>query len=97
MSTGTSPGVPEFCALETKEKPKAHPIEVPPMPNQQTALDKIQAACKALDESRQALSAALIERANDEGKRNGDYAALQDLHRRVSQAATLLPRGSVVR
>lgn len=65
------------------------------MPDNQTALDKIRSACKALEESRQSLSAALIELANEEGKRGGDYAALQDLHRRVSQAATLLPRSAV--
>lgn len=67
------------------------------MSTNQTALDNIRAACKALEDSRQALSAALIELANEDGKRSGNYASLQDLHRRVSQAATLLPRASAVR
>lgn len=64
------------------------------MPNKKEAFDNIRAACKALEEARRSLSAALLDHANDEGKRGGEYADLQDLHRRVSQAAALLPHGS---
>jgi len=63
------------------------------MPNRKQAFDNIRTACQALDEARKALSAALLEHANEEGKRGGEYGELQDLHRRVSQAAALLPHG----
>lgn len=63
------------------------------MPNKKEAFDNIRSACQALEDARKALSAALLEHANDEGKRGGEYAELQDLHRRVSQAAALLPHG----
>lgn len=63
------------------------------MPHTKRAFDNIRTACHALDEARKALSAALLEHADEEGKRGGEYAELQDLHRRVSQAAALLPRG----
>ena len=45
------------------------------------------------DEQISPLSAALLDHADEEGRRGGEYAALQDLHRRVSQAAALLPHG----
>ncbi|MCB1355170.1 MAG: hypothetical protein KDK53_01255 [Maritimibacter sp.] len=63
------------------------------MPNRKEALDNIRAACKALEQARKSLSAALLDHADEEGRRGGEYAALQDLHRRVSQAAALLPHG----
>ena len=63
------------------------------MPNKKEALDNIRTACKALESARKALSAALLDHADEEGKRGGEYGELQDLHRRVSQAAALLPHG----
>ena len=63
------------------------------MPNRKQALDNIRTACHALEEARKALSAALLDHANEEGRRGGEYSELQDLHRRVSQAAALLPHG----
>lgn len=63
------------------------------MPNRKQAFDDIRIACRALEEARNALSAALLEHASEEGKRGGEYAELQDLHRRVSQAAALLRNG----
>lgn len=64
------------------------------MANKKQAFDNIRTACHALEEARNALSAALLDHANEEGKRGGEYSELQDLHRRVSQAAALLPHGS---
>ena len=61
------------------------------MPKRQLAFDNIRTAHQALEEARKALSAALLEHASEEGKRGGEYAELQDLHRRVSQAVALLP------
>ncbi len=61
------------------------------MPNKTQAFANIRTACQALEDARAALSAALLEHAKDEGKRGSDYAELQDMHRRVSQAAALLP------
>lgn len=63
------------------------------MPNKKEAFDNIRAACKALEQARKSLSAALLEHADEEGKRGSEYAELQDLHRRVSHAAALLPHG----
>ncbi len=48
------------------------------MPNKKQAFDNIRAACQALEEARRALSAALLDHANDEGKRGGEYAELHD-------------------
>lgn len=67
------------------------------MHNKKQAFDNIRIAHQALEDARKALSAALLEHANEEGKRGGEYGELQDLHRRVSQAAALLPHGGELR
>lgn len=55
------------------------------------ALCQIRIALNALEIARNELSAALVKRSGN--TKSTEYLDLEDLHSRVSKAATLLPHG----
>ena len=63
------------------------------MPHTTEALNQVRNALTSLTKARDALSAALLHHKGGKHEADSEYHQLLDLHKRVTQAATLLPHG----